>query len=83
MDPLIPRKPQDIDRWSDETEREPTADPTTGPDDRWVNEAARSDPDYPAPAPGDGGTDALKATLEGDGQPREPADDPLIHGQAR
>ena len=83
MDPLIPRKPQDIDRLSNEAEREPTADPTTGPDDRWVNETARQDPDYPAPAAGEGGTDTLKATLEDRGEPSDGRIDPLIHGQAR
>ena len=82
MDPLMPRKPQDIDRWSDEAERDPTADPTTGPDDRWVNETARPDPDYPAAA-GEGGTDALKATLEDGREPSDGPTDPLIHGQAR
>jgi len=59
MDPLMPRKPQDVGRWSDQAEHDPVADPTTGPEDRWVNEAARSDPDYPAHDSGEGGTSLL------------------------
>jgi hypothetical protein len=59
MDPLMPRKPQDVDRWSDEAEHDPAADPATGPQDRWVNEAARSDPEYAVHDSGEGGTTLL------------------------
>ncbi|MFL5679939.1 MAG: hypothetical protein ACJ77B_05000 [Chloroflexota bacterium] len=41
MDDRMMRKPQDVDRWSDEVDRDAPADPITGPGDRWVNEAAR------------------------------------------
>lgn len=83
MDQLLPRKPQDVDRWSDEAERDGVADDVaTGPQDRWANETARSDPDYPAP-PAGGGTDALNRDLEDDGDLADDATDPAIHGQAR
>ncbi|MBA2315062.1 MAG: hypothetical protein H0V87_06715 [Chloroflexi bacterium] len=83
MDQLLPRKPQDVDRWSDEAERTPGADPVTGPDDRWANESTRGEPGYPAPGTDDGGTDQINADLEQGGAPREDSDDPLVHGQAR
>jgi hypothetical protein len=84
MDQLLPRKPQDVDRWSDEAERDPPADPATGPDDRWANEAARPDPDYPAADAGEGGTEQINVQLEDDGTlGADPATDPTIHGQAR
>lgn len=83
MDQLLPRKPQDVDRWSDEAERQPAAEPTTGPDDRWVNETVRSDPDYPAGDAGVGGTDALNSALEDDGTFEDRPVHPSIHGQAR
>jgi hypothetical protein len=80
MDPLLPRKPQDVDRWSDQAERDPLGDATTGPHDRWANESARPDPDYPAP---EAGTGALNTELESDGAVGDQPDDPAIHGQAR
>ncbi|HVL54689.1 MAG TPA: hypothetical protein VM344_10580 [Vitreimonas sp.] len=84
MDPLLPRKPQDIDRWSDEAERDAPAEPTTGPGDRWVNETARQDPDYPADPAGGGGVEPLNERLEDDGTiGDQTADDPTIRGQAR
>jgi hypothetical protein len=83
MDQLLPRKPQDVDRWSDQAERDPASDPTTGPQDRWVNETARPEPDYPAADAGEGGA-GLNDQLEDDGTTGEHAgDDPAIHGQAR
>ena len=94
MDQLLPRKPQDVDRWSDDAERSSgadpatgAADPSTGPADRWANESARGEPDYPAPAPDDdaagGVADRINADLEADGAAGDRSDDPLIHGQAR
>lgn len=84
MDQLLPRKPQDVDRWSDEAERDGVADdPTLGPQDRWANEAARGDEDYPAGDPGEGGVTDVNAELEADGTIGERPTDPMIHGQAR
>jgi hypothetical protein len=81
MDPLVPRKPQDIDRWSDAAENEGAADPTLGPQDRWVNEAARGQGEYPASEPGEGLND-VNTELEDDGEIRDEPADPLIRGQA-
>jgi hypothetical protein len=84
MDQLLPRKPQDIDRWSDEAERDPLSDPSAGPQDRWANETVRPDPDYPAADAGEGGLSNLNDRLEDDGTLGEDAgDDPTIRGQAR
>jgi hypothetical protein len=83
MDPLLPRKPQDIDRWSDEAEREPTADVATGPNDRWANEAARADPDYPAADAGEGSTSARNVKVEDDGNLDTQPEDPGIHREAK
>ena len=49
MDDRMMRKPQDVDRWSDEVDRDAPADPITGPGDRWVNDSwslLRADIDY-------------------------------------
>ncbi len=83
MDQLLPRKPQDVDRWSDEAERSPATDPSTGPADRWTNETVRDDADYPAPAPDGAVSEDLNADLERDGTVGDRSADPLIHGQAR
>jgi hypothetical protein len=83
MDPLLPRKPQDVDRMPDQDHEPQPADAASGPDDRWANEAARGDPDYPAAAAGEGGAGSLNAALEDDGTLDDLPDDPAIHGQAR
>jgi hypothetical protein len=83
MDQLLPRKPQDVDRWTDDDTPGDAADPTTGPGDRWVNEAARGDPDYPAADAGEGGVSDINTALEDDGDIGERPADPLIKGQAQ
>jgi hypothetical protein len=83
MDMLLPRKPQDVDRMPDHDHEPAPADPATGPDDRWANEAARSDPDYPAPPAGEGGTGAVNADLEDDGEVGDRPGEPTIHGYDR
>jgi hypothetical protein len=83
MDQLIPRKPQDIDRWSDQAERDPVTDPAAGPQDRWVNESYRGNLDEPGADAGEGGTEALNRALEDDGDITGSPTDPTIHGQAR
>lgn len=89
MDPLLARKPQDVERLPDD-DGPPVADAATGPHDRWANEAARGDADYPAASPegalGDEDAAAvdINADLEDDGRLDESAGtDPAIHGQAR
>jgi hypothetical protein len=83
MDQLLPRKPQDVDRWSDEVERDVPADAGPGPQDRWANEAARGDADYPAADADSGGLADVNRSLEEDGGIGDDPTDPLIHGQAR
>jgi hypothetical protein len=83
MDMLLPRKPQDVDRMPDHDHEPAPADAATGPDDRWANEAARSDPDYPAADAGEGGATGTNAQLEDDGSFENERDEPTIHGFER
>jgi hypothetical protein len=83
MDQLLPRKPQDVDRWTDADTPGEAADPTTGPGDRWVNESARGDADYPAADAGEGGLSDINTALEDGGDLGDRPTDPTIHGQAQ
>ncbi|HEY0442789.1 MAG TPA: hypothetical protein VGC90_01055 [Candidatus Limnocylindrales bacterium] len=68
MDERTVRKPQDIDRWSSEAERDGPADPIAGPQDRWVNESTRPE-DTGAVAGGGVEPRATESTLD-EGEPR-------------
>ena len=83
MDQLLPRKPQDVDRWTDDDTPGDAADPTTGPGDRWVNESARGDVDYPAADAGEGGLSDINTALEDDGDLTDRPADLMFRGQAQ